>query len=228
MSGFFSTVKSMVVIAATASKTAVVYTYNTAKKSLVPIYLYISAADLSALFQSAYKSGLSPSTRQKLFYVAMNLITFVTIDNNSSAKDIAAGKANVFLYTPTAAGLVVKHFTRSYKKKEKLAVTLSNNALLKTSITENVGVFDPKVVLLRSSTALISRDPLEDARAEQLVLFNTLKRMRIWHQVFKKAPGDSPEWGNRELPSCREVTEQPSQEDGGLLGERLAAISENE
>ena len=226
MVGFFTSIKSIVIVAVTASKTAVLYTYNTARKNLLSIYMYVTAADFSALCKSFYKSGLSPSTRQKIFYVTLNLMTFITMDS-SSDKDVFSGKASVFIYTPTAAGLVIKHFSRSHKKKNKLAVTLRNNALLKTIITENVGVFDPKVVLLGGSTALISLDPLQDAYAEQLVLFNTLKRMRIWHQVFTKTPGDSPEWGNREL-SCREVTEQPSQENGGLLGERLAAISENE
>ena len=226
MVGFFTSVKSIVIVAVTSSKTAVVYTYNTARKSLLPIFMYVTAAYFSALCKSAYKSGFSPSTRQKILYVTLNLMTFITM-GSSSDKDIFSGKASVFIYSPTAAGLVIKHFSRSQKNKEKLALTVKNNALLKKMITENVGVFDPKVVLSRGSTALISLDPLQDAYAEQVVLFDTLQRMRIWHQVFTKTPGDSPEWGNKEL-SCREVTEQPSQENGGLLGERLAAINENE
>ena len=51
--------------------------------------------------------------------------------------------------------------------------------------------------------------------------------MRLWHEALTKKPDNSPEWGNKEL-SCREVTEQPLQENAGLLGEGLAAINENE
>ena len=94
-------------------------------------------------------------------------------------------------------------------------------------ITENVGVFDPQVVLSRGSTALVSRDPLQSAYAEQVRLFDMLERMRLWHEALTKKPDNSPEWGNKEL-SCREVTEQTLQENAGLLGEGLAGINENE
>ena len=226
MSGFFGSVQSLISASAKASKIVVVSTYTKAKQSMVPIVMYIGAADFSALCQSFYKSGLSTSTRQKIMYVTLNLLTFITMDSYS-AKELLAGKASVLTYSPTAAGLVIKHFSRSQKNKAKLALTVKNNRLLKKMITENIGVFDPQVVLSRGSTALISLDPLENAYAEQVVLFNMLERMRIWQEVFTKKPGDSPEWSNKEL-SCREVIEQPSQENEGLLGERLAAINENE
>ena len=67
MSGFFTSVKSIVIVIGTSSKTVVLYSYNEARKSLLPIFMYITAADFSALCKSAYKSGFSPSTRQKIF-----------------------------------------------------------------------------------------------------------------------------------------------------------------
>ena len=76
MTGFFSAVKGIVITSAKASKTALVYSYNTARESMLPIYIYISAADLNSLCKEAYKSGLlSARTKQKLMYVLLNLTT---------------------------------------------------------------------------------------------------------------------------------------------------------
>ena len=226
MSGFFRGVKGIVIVAAKASKTAVLYTYNTAREAMLPIFVYIAVADVNALFKEAYKSGMSARTRQKLMYVALNLTTTLGM-YNSTENEVFSGRVNALIYTPTAAGLIIKKFSRQQRKKMKLALTLKNNSLLKEMITENVGVFDPQVVLSRGSTALVSRDPLQNAYAEQVQLFDMLERMRLWHEVFKTKPDNSPDWGNKEL-SCREVTEQPLQENAGLLGEGLAAINENE
>ena len=145
----------------------------------------------------------------------------ITIGGEGSGNDILFNRVNPVAFAPTAAGLMLRTFSRAKVQKVKLALVTKENSLIKKLIIENVGQFDPRKILNQNSTVLTSGDALDNAYAEQRMLLKTLRKMKVWQESFEKRSThieqltNSQESNNEQIPIVQ-VTEPHIEGKWGL------------
>ena len=154
----------------------------------MPVYFYIGVSDLKKLIIELYRSDVSPQTKQKLLYVFLNLASgFAILDGaDEIGNELIFERVSPVAYAPTAAGIIIKTFTRAKGQKVKLALVTKEKFLIKELIIENAGQFHPEKILNQNSTVLTSGNALDNAYAEQRILLKTLKKMKAWQESFEK------------------------------------------
>ena len=190
------------------SRGVVIFSYKTCKGLALPLFVYINVSDLQSSIVSYYRTGVSPQTKQKAFFVFLNLTSSlaVLIGGEESGKDIMFNRVNPIAFAPTAAGLILRTFSRAESRKVKLAVVSKENSLIKKVIIENMGQFNPRKILNENLTVLTSGDELDNACAEQRVLLETLRKMKEWKEYFEKGSThveqltNHQEYNNEQIP----------------------------